>query len=355
MRPKTLMLLAVAGGCGLVAMLGVQQAMQGNQPQSKAQTTRVLVALTDIESGVKLTEENVTFKELPTETLPDDPVINSDQFRDRAAKIPLLAGDIIRISKLGERGAVGKSMQIPPGMRVITIEVNDTHTASGLLQPGDRVDVLVTYRGKDERGGQVTKTKTLLEYVEVFATDDRMISKAADGSETGKAKNASLLVTPEQAHYVTVAMNKGHLSLLWRNRADDEIVHTKSIDEDLFEELQGTAGINEARQLYAQGSPFGPVDPADKVPVPPPAPEPEPHPATATNFLNSLETKTPAEPQLAAATPEKPKWVVQVYTGNQPTAHEFELAEEMAVAPTSEGGSLTDMMKQLWNGGADRD
>lgn len=65
MKPKTLVLLTVAAGCGLLAMLGIQQAMQGGQAAAAVPKTKVLVAAQDILPGVVLTPELVTFKEMP--------------------------------------------------------------------------------------------------------------------------------------------------------------------------------------------------------------------------------------------------------------------------------------------------
>lgn len=355
MKPKTLLLLAVAGGCGLVAMLFVQQAMQNGNSQAKVETARVLVAIADIEPGVKLSEANVAFRDMaiPEGGFAKDIVTKPEDYEDRSPKTRLFAGDVISLVKLNEAGMSGRSTVIPKGMRVMTINVNDTHTQSGLMQPGDRVDVLVTYQGKDENTkARVTKVKTLLEYVEVFATDDRMVNKANDGSESGKAKNVSLLLTPEQTTYVTVAQSKGQLGLLWRNKADDEIVQTGMVNEELFDELKGTAGMNDPVPLYGDteetpvddelmADESGPLDPGTTSQSP-------------SQFLdgissgNTASTATPAAMTLAVVAPEKPKWVMEVYAGNQPSQAEFELPEQ---APAGEAGSLSDIMKQFWNGG----
>ncbi|MBR9802354.1 hypothetical protein GYB59_11990, partial [bacterium] len=54
MKMKTLLVLAFAVGCGLIAMVGVQQmiAQQSNKDQN--QTVEVLVAAQDISPGVLL-------------------------------------------------------------------------------------------------------------------------------------------------------------------------------------------------------------------------------------------------------------------------------------------------------------
>ncbi len=324
MKPKTLILLAVAGGCGLVAMLMVQQAMSGNQTVAKAETARVLVAIEQIDSGMRLTETNVSFKEVAVESLPKDDIITTlEQYEERAAQVPMLPGDIVRMSKLTEKGGWGRSVAIPMGMRVATITVNDEHTSSGLLSPGDRVDVLVTFRGKGNNNGIVSKTKTLLEYIEVFAMDAKTATKLENGKESGKAKNVSLLLTPEQVTFIRLAENKGALSLSWRHRLDDELVQTKDVDGDLLEELSGSYGGTNDRPMYDQelgNSEFQDREPTQEVVVEKPA---------ASAFLDKVEVSEPA-PQVIEA-PAKPQWVLQVYNGNSPVEQRFDLPETVTL------------------------
>lgn len=316
MKPKTLVLLAVAGSCGLVAMLGVQQAMQV-QPVTRPQTTKVVVALENIETGMKLTVDNTTFKELPASSIPEDAVLTEEDILERAAKFPMMAGDVVRKSKLTEKGEWGKSVAIPAGMRVIGIPVDDSHTISGLIRPGDRVDVLVTYQGRGERGVQVSKTKTLLEYVEVFGMDDQTASKMDHKEKGVHAKIASLIVTPEQAGYVILAQRKGSLALSWRRRSDDELAQTKVVDEKLMEELEGTVGMYDTGfdGGFERGSGFA----AEAGVVQSPSPE------TAQQFLN----ETSAAP--AATVSPKPTagmWTVEVFNGNESIAQQFEIPLE---------------------------
>jgi pilus assembly protein CpaB len=316
MKPKTLVLLTVAVGCGFVAMLGIQQAMQGGQGGPAVPTVRVLVALKNIEPGVELREDNVGFKEMPTASAPADAVTSVDQYEKRALIFSVIEGDIIRQSKLGEKGQITQSNAIPAGMRAISIPVNDTHTLSGLLRPGDRVDLLVTYSIR-QRGIMTTKTKTLLEYIEVFATDSRTVSASANTEGEQKVKIVSLLVTPEQVNYIKLAESKGSLALSWRNRLDDEEVALKDIDNKLLEELQGPLGINQGEPAYASG-PGGPLLNDDG------------------SLQEFLDGQPRPQQQVAVAAP-RPTWKVQIYVGNEPKDTEFELPAD---AVTTDGGAV---------------
>ncbi|MCA9087385.1 MAG: Flp pilus assembly protein CpaB [Planctomycetaceae bacterium] len=345
MKPKTIMLLAVAGVCGLVSLLGFQ-AMQTGQKAPKVEKARVLVVVDEIGAGSALNQDNVTFREIPVSSLPKDPVLNEAQYKDRSALIPMMAGDIVRMSKLTEPGVSGASSQIPKGWRVTTISVNDNHTNSGMLRPGDRVDVLVTYKTSAGRATS-TKTKTLLEYVEIFATDNQTASKA--DNETKKVKNVSLLLTPEQVNYVLLAASKGNLSLSWRHRMDDELVQVGDIDDALLEELEGTVGIYEDRPLYDHMSDEETLShPTQNVAVEPAAPQTN----SPANFLSSV-SQQPVAPPMAGTIDSQPLWTMHVYNGSAPEIQQFtipvEATTELGMSP-EQGSSFSAGLKALFGG-----
>lgn len=350
MKPKTLMMLVVAGGCGLLALLGFQS-MQSAQPKAKVETARVLVVIDRIEAGQPLTTDNVRFKEIPlTSILTRDPVLTEDQYKERSALIPMMPGDTVSMSKLSEPGARGASTQIPKGMRVHTISVTDSHTHSAMLRAGDRVDVLVTYKAKSQKGGTVTKNKTLLEYIEVFATDNRTAAKASE-ADTAKVKNVSLLLTPEQVSFVLLAQNKGQLSLSWRNKMDDQLVQVTEVDEKLLEELEGTVGMFEDRPLYevtGQGA-----EPIEEM-----APEPAVTAAAPSSNVNGFldrsgQTGSAAQSTMTMAmpvvsVPAQPTWTMHVYQRNQAMPLQFAVPEEQPATTSASGNWLSSGLKSFF-------
>ena len=319
MKPKTLVLLAVAAGCGLVAMLGIQQAMQGGQGNASPKV-KVLVARAEIQPGVELTDELVGFQEMNVESAPEDAVTAFEQYEQRSLTYPVLGGDIIRQSKLGKKGEFTRSRQIPEGMRVVAISVNDTQTVSGMMRPGDRVDVLVTYQVRNVRGQMTTKTATLLKYVEVFATDNRTVSDGATKQQEVKTKVVSLLVQPMQVNSIKLAESKGSLALSWRHPDDDEDVEGGAIDESLLTELSGLDKVedggvptyNRGPALFDEGV----------------AAEPQPE------LKNLLDEQTTVQPVVVVAAPSRPTWSMQIYQGDSPLEQQFEITEpETAIKP----------------------
>lgn len=269
MRPKTLALLAVAALCGLVAMMGVQQVLT-KQDNGPPETGRVLVAKAEILPGQPLDENNVEYKEWPAGTIPNGAVTKKEQFQDRTLKVRAYPGDLILEVKLDKKGARSASSQVPKGKCIASVPIDSTMTGIGLIQPGDRVDVLVTYRpntGNREVGGIGMEVKTVLESVEVFAidgvTDATLIARSGD-AKASASKNVSLLVTNPQARLLKLAgdISGGKLHLTLRPMNDDTHVEVS----DLFDPSQAEhAFARDTESEPEESEPITPVEP--KVPV----------------------------------------------------------------------------------------
>jgi pilus assembly protein CpaB len=237
-----MVLLAMALGCGLVAMLGVQQILSGEQRVKD--TVPVLVAKQEIGAGVKLEASQVGFEDWPRENVPPGAVTSSGQYEDRALKVRAYPGDVILQAKLGEKGEYGASTTIHKGLRVVTVPVNMTSVHSGMIRPGDRIDVLCTYTIRRAGGGEFSRTKTVLEFIEVFAIDRNREGEGHESKQGTKAENLSVLVTPEQAHVLMLAANKGKLQMALRNGEDKAEAHVAAVDDKIFDEMQATKGAD---------------------------------------------------------------------------------------------------------------
>lgn len=218
MKSQTLILLIVAAGCGLVAMLGVQQVLN-DKGEDETDKVLVLQASTDIELGAPLTDLNTQFVSVDVATCPEGAVTDKAQIADRSLLIPVNTGDWITEKKLSAPGERGISVKIPDGMQVATIPVDPTTSHSGMLQPGHRVDLMINYQDKNELGERIQKVRRILQYVEVFAVDNKVYGLNDDG-QAGKAKNISLLVTPDQALFLELAKTQGRMSTVLRRNDD---------------------------------------------------------------------------------------------------------------------------------------
>ena len=249
MKNQTLILLLVAGACGLVAMLGVKQHLSkkdGNNEQ--VQTIKVLVAANPITQGDTLSELNTSFSSVNVDTCPAGVVTDLTQIEERSLKVSRLAGDYIFVDQLTEKGQTGASAVIPTGMRVKTIPVDANKTHSGMLRPGNRIDLLLSDSDRDPTTGQqVRRVRPLLQYIEVFAVGAEVFG-VNSGTGNVQARNISLLVTPQQMMVLELADTKGEISTVLRSSADkDEIAMTGMTENDL--EGAGTGTLNATSTL----------------------------------------------------------------------------------------------------------
>ena len=106
MKMKSIVLLIVATGCGLVAMLGVQKVLSSSKGKKTA-TSRVLIATLEIAPGIALDDTNVIFKEWPANAIPEGAVTSEEEIENRALRIRAVAGEVIMLSKLGGEGELG--------------------------------------------------------------------------------------------------------------------------------------------------------------------------------------------------------------------------------------------------------
>lgn len=304
MKFKSVVLLAVAVGCGLVAMLGVQQVLSSGN-ETVDEVGRVLVANAEIPLGTPLTEENTAFKEMPAAAIPEGAVTKPEEFEERAMNARAVPGEIIMAAKLGEKGVFGASNDIPTGFRVVTVSVNQTKTHSGLILPSDRVDVLVTYKSKVQGLGMVSKTKTVLEYIKVFATDSlRHGDVAGNENKEIHAKNISLLVTPDQANLLNFAENKGELHLSLRHKNDDAPANAVTIDDYQFEGGRAALGASNEKLANTDDKNTGDV----------------------RAFLDDQDKQPLA--QVAVKEPETPKWKIVIFAGDERRVEEVDLPEQ---------------------------
>jgi len=224
MRPKSLILLALALGCGLVASIGISQVLDGNKPVA-VETTPIYVALRNVNVGDPLTDKMVSLEEWPKDRVPIGAVAKWEDLEGRRPRTSIYLGEPILDGKLLAKGQTNDPIQgVPSGMRLKTVSVDARKSAAGLLSPGDRVDVQLFVARNESYGVNSPVTKIILQNIRVYAVD-QTIDKAAEGEDSrAVAKTVSLIVTPAQANKMTLAENLGEVSLIPRNPDDEMLV-----------------------------------------------------------------------------------------------------------------------------------
>jgi pilus assembly protein CpaB len=130
---------------------------------------------------------------------------------------PVLA---LKITGPGQRATL--SALVKPGMKAVTIRVNDVEGVGGFVLPGDRVDVVLT-RQIDK--GQAS-TEVVLQNTRVLAVDQSADERTA---KAAVAKSVTLEVTTVEAQKVWLASSVGSLSLLLRKAGETGETQTRKI------------------------------------------------------------------------------------------------------------------------------
>ena len=296
MKMKSMMLLLVAAGFGLVAMLGVMQVLNGKGDEP---TVKVAVATADIPAGMPLDDTNVGWKEFPQSTVPSGAVTKPEEYAGKALVSRAVPGEVIMSAKLGGADAITASHQIPKGMRVATVSVNATKSHSGLIRPTDRVDVVCTYEIPNPINRQKsTHVKTVLEFIEVFAVDN--LRAGREGEVENAVKNVSLLVDPEQFQLLEAAQGLGELNLSLRNRNDKEKTQIAELSDSIFFQKDTSLGVRAAKE-----KPQATEVEASKGPG-------------LQDFLTSAMSAVAESATVAtAATAETPTWTMTIYRGTE--------------------------------------
>jgi pilus assembly protein CpaB len=190
-----------------------------------ADTVRVVVVTKDIPSGTYLRDVDLALKEIPTGVAAGQTYSSVFDLVNRVPAVPLVKGQAVVETMLMTRGApTGLPSVIPDGMRALTIDVNDTTGVGGMIQPGCHVDLVMTL-GADANGPAMART--VADNVEILAIGHVLGHKTAeppppDGQQpdVGNARNVTLLVTPQEAHMVELAVKMGNPRFVLRGAQD---------------------------------------------------------------------------------------------------------------------------------------
>ena len=258
MQPKSVILLLVALACGLVASIGITQVISRRAQQSVplGETIPILVAKDTIPAWTPLSAQIVKLEPWPKDRLPEGALTQIESVEGRRTKTPIYPGEPILEKKLFDKSANehGPTVMIPKGMRVVTVKVDQVSGGSGLILPGDRVDVAVVLRPDPIKGITEPMTKTFLQDVKVFAVNDQFhVEGATPEEKTIQAKTVSLLVTPEQAQMIMLASEAGKIQLVMRSPVEQDQAQVKPVR--LRDILDITEKSDREKESLAQSPP----------------------------------------------------------------------------------------------------
>jgi pilus assembly protein CpaB len=227
-RSRLLLIGFVALALGAFVSLLVYRNLQSRAAVDNRPGTDVIVAAGDLPVGSKLEDKDIKVVRFPAADLPPHYYTQKSQVLGRGVVLPISQGEFVLPGKLaGVNAGYGMPSLIPPGMRAVSVRVNEVVSVAGFVQPGTRVDVLLT---GNPGGGNEPQTTTVLENVAVLATGQRLERNAA--GEASSAPVITLLVSPDDAQKLTLAGNQGRIQLTLRNPVDTKQEELSSVKAD---------------------------------------------------------------------------------------------------------------------------
>lgn len=217
---------------GIVAMLGISvvlaMAAAGmanswvqeriSVSEDSEQGAAVVVAAVEIPFGRTVQATDLRMMELPPHAIPNGSFSAMEQVVGRISSQPIYAGEVILKGRVAEHmGGSALAAVLEPGMRAITVRVDDVAGVAGFLLPGNQVDVVSSRRSGSS--SREIESKTILRRITVLAVDQNA-SQERDGPIIVRA--VTLAVTPQQAEQLFEATQEGKVQLTLRNPLEKE-------------------------------------------------------------------------------------------------------------------------------------
>ncbi|MBL8265742.1 Flp pilus assembly protein CpaB [Steroidobacter sp.] len=214
--------LAAGSGAAYLAKRYINTEMRSEREQlhKQYQLVSVVVAKADLAPGAVLSGQTVAQREVPSTFLHAD-AARSEQWGDIAGRVlarAVRSGETILNSHLAQAIGAGFSAQLPEGMRALTFPVDEEASISGMLAPGDRIDLLFTTAAAND-----SVTMPLLLAVPVIATGLRTQSNEhslPERLQSGPFRTITVAVTPTDAAKITLAQEAGRVTVALRQPND---------------------------------------------------------------------------------------------------------------------------------------
>jgi len=216
----------------------------------------VVILTRDVAVGERITEDMLTTRAVPVTALLEGRVTDTEAVLGKIATAPLFAGEQMLTPKVTTfEGEDTLTYKVPAGMRALSLQIpHEAWNAGGLVQPGDRVDILgiTTFTKVDPLTGEsepdlvagfiaqnvlvLAVSQTLVKVVPnndgdstTELTGTELSAQAFGETETyQEAVSVTLALTPAQAAKVAIIDvlddDEGQYRILVRQQGDDDEV-----------------------------------------------------------------------------------------------------------------------------------
>ena len=227
-RMRVFIVLVMAIMAGGVFAYGTYNYVQNLPAKTTSLPTKpVVVAAVDLEVGDEITRDDVRVIQWPANAVPTQAMSDPNQVIGRGLVMPMIQNEPFLDLKLASKDAgAGLPPAIPPGLRAVSVKVNEVIGVAGYVLPGTRVDVVATVNPTQKPTDMTSKV--ILTNVQVLAAGTK-IEQATDKDKPVPVTVVTLLVDPNEAERLTLASTEGKIQLALRNPLDKTTPATKGI------------------------------------------------------------------------------------------------------------------------------
>lgn len=234
MNRSSLLSLLVAFVLAVLAVVGVQSYLRGQQAallaessvEPEAPENTIIVAAVPLRFGMTVDSGSLRSIAWQSDAIPEGAFrtiedVIGETGKPRYVMSAIEIGEPLLTNKItgpGQRATL--SAALAPGMKAVSIRVNDVLGVAGFVLPGDRVDVMLTRSsGSSNISAANASTDVLLQGIKVLAIDQLADERA---NKAAVVKTITFEVSTPDAQKLTLAQSIGTLSLTLRNVASSE-------------------------------------------------------------------------------------------------------------------------------------
>ncbi|HZZ65730.1 MAG TPA: Flp pilus assembly protein CpaB [Candidatus Baltobacteraceae bacterium] len=212
-RMTLLLAILLAIGTGWLTLNYINNVKRSELGDNTPRT--VLVAAVDIPARTTITTTMIKQATLPSQAVERDAIDQPALAAGALSLITIPAGSQLTTSKVGRPQDVGLPVRLAPGKRAVSIQIDKVKGISGLLEPGDRVDIIAI---PPKNGDQLPPAATILRGIRVLAIGSTLeTSSATPSPDEANSTTVTLEVTPHQADLLASADQNTTLRLALRS------------------------------------------------------------------------------------------------------------------------------------------
>ncbi len=229
----------------LIAVRYVQKQVD-ERTRDDREMVQVAVPVDDMPQGAIIAAGDLASRSVPAELAPADAVTpeNHAEYEGRMLRAPVRGGAPLSAAALVPLYDQFSKV-IPQGKVAYTLSVDENNSVSGMIAPGDLIDILFM---KDAEQGAATGVEVLplLSQIKVLATGSRVGEKVTPEGEADDEAQGFSSVTLEldhrQANQLAVASKAGNLRVLLRELHDTSPGSASGLSENELLQSLGAGG-----------------------------------------------------------------------------------------------------------------